>query len=195
MGRWRRWSLNGIPTVLQSPIYLFHKFLCSSPRFVIPFFPSCAGYCKSSESFVNDVPHCPFIEILFLLDLSDHFQCPSRPADLALYSILPFPIKNRRNRYPVWSPLSNVRCLDSSLSSAMAEMLLPFVQFQPWRLLYLIKRIVSGHFRELLPAKFVAVMTQTPFSCAHPGTTNYWLFSQHRPFGTRETQMLLRKDL
>jgi hypothetical protein len=122
MGRWRRWPLNSIPTVLQKLNLSIPQFLCGSPRFVIPFPPSYAGYFKSPEIFRQRRPALSFIEILFLLDVSGHFQYPSRPPYLALYSMLPFPIKNR---YSVCSLLSNVRRLDSSLSTAMAELLLP----------------------------------------------------------------------
>jgi len=121
MGRWRRWSLDGIPTVLQKLNLSIPQFLCSFPRFVIPFSHHMQGISKSPESFVNDVLHCPLSKSCSSW-IYQGFQCPSRLADLTLYSMLPFPIKNRRNRYPVWSPLSNVRRLDSSLST---EMLLP----------------------------------------------------------------------
>lgn len=108
----------------KSSIYLFHNFYVVLRVLLSPF-PIIRRVFQISGIFRQRCPAPPFIEILFLLDLSGHFQCPSRPADLTLYSMLPFPIKNRRNRYPVWSPLSNFRRLHSSLSTAMAEMLLP----------------------------------------------------------------------
>ena len=82
--------------------------------FCYPLFPIIRRVFQISGIFRQRCPALSFIEILFLLDLLGHFQCPSRPANLALYPMLPFPIKNRRNRYPVWSPLSHVRRLNSS---------------------------------------------------------------------------------
>jgi hypothetical protein len=91
MGRWRRWSLNGIPTVLQKPNLSIPQFLCSSPRFAIPFSHHTQGYFESPESFINDALHCPLPKSCSSWVCQVIFQCPSRPADLALYSMLPFP--------------------------------------------------------------------------------------------------------
>ena len=118
MGRWRRWSLKGILVVLQSSIYLLHNFY--AVLYVLSsHFPITRWVFQIPAIFRQRCPALSFTEILLLLGFIKSFQCPSLLA------------KNRRNRSLARSPLSNVRRLDSSLFTAMAEMLLssppPFI--------------------------------------------------------------------
>jgi hypothetical protein len=125
MGRWRRWSLKG-------NTYSSTKLnLSTATNFYVVLYVFLSPVSRHTQGISNlrnlsSTMSCIVLyRNLVPLWFYQVISMPKPAGRLVLYSTILSPIKNRRNRSPVWPPLSNVRPLDSSLSIAIAEMLLP----------------------------------------------------------------------
>jgi hypothetical protein len=96
MGRWRRWSLKGIPLVLQSPIYQLHNCYVVLYVLLSPFPIICTVF-QISAIFSSAMSCIVLYQNLVAPWIYQVVSMPKPAGRLALYSMLPSPHQERQN--------------------------------------------------------------------------------------------------